>query len=68
MAKDVVVARVPVALTKVKFWRVVEPEVYISPSTSSSAPVVVVADPPMTTAAAPLGYIALRLVDVAHLS
>ena len=35
--------------------------------TSSSAPSVVVAVPPMTTAVASLGYMVRRFVDVAHL-
>lgn len=48
--KLVVVALVVVELRLVKFWRVVEPETYKSPWTSSSAPVVVVAEAPITRA------------------
>ena len=63
----VVVAFVEVELSAVKFWRVVEPETNIEPKFSKSAPVVVVAEPPNTTAVAPAGEMARPLVEVAHL-
>ena len=63
----VVVAFVEVELSAVKFWRVVEPETNIEPRFSKSAPVVVVAEPPNTTAVAPAGEMARPFVEVAHL-
>ena len=56
----VVVAREPVALTKVKFWRVVEPTTRRSPDEF----MVVVAVPPILSWL-PLRALAKKLVDVA---
>ena len=62
------VALVEVELTAVKFWRVVEALTNRSPMTSSSAPTVVVAMPPITTDVAELGYMVRPLLEVANLS
>jgi hypothetical protein len=67
--KNVVeVALVVVALTPVKFWRVVDADTKRLPITSNTAPVVVVALPPTTTDVAVFGYIVRPFVDVAHFS
>ena len=56
-----VVAEVPVALTKVKFWRVVEPTTNKSPEVL----MVVVAEPPILKEL-PVNKLANELVEVAE--
>ena len=55
IAREVVVAADEVLFTAVKFCKVVDAETKRDPITSSLAPVVVVADAPMTTEVAVLG-------------
>ncbi len=61
MASAVVVAAVPVAFTKVKFWRVVEPMTNKSPEEL----MVVVAEPPILKEL-PVKRLAKELVEVAE--
>ena len=61
IASEVVVAAVPVAFTKVKFWRVVEPMTNKSPEEL----MVVVAEPPILKEL-PVKRLAKELVEVAE--